>query len=72
LQQGIQGIGVYFSKTGIYRSENGKRAVAYVNHKAQSVVVNPQALPTLSEEETYQMWADLDGEMISMGVAPYR
>jgi len=46
------------------------RAVAYVNHKAQSVVVNPQALPTLTEEETYQMWADVDGEMISMGLLP--
>ncbi len=46
------------------------RAVAYVNHKAQSVIINPQALPTLGEEETYQMWADVDGEMINMGVLP--
>ncbi|NNK12295.1 MAG: anti-sigma factor [Flavobacteriaceae bacterium] len=46
------------------------RAVAFVNHKNKSVVVNPKALPALSEEETYQMWADVDGEMISMGLLP--
>ncbi len=46
------------------------RAVAYVNHKNRSVWVNPQALPKLSEEETYQMWADVDGEMINMGLLP--
>ncbi|MEZ2414582.1 anti-sigma factor domain-containing protein [Muriicola sp. E247] len=46
------------------------RAVAFVNHKSKSVVVNPKALPALSEEETYQMWADVDGEMISMGLLP--
>ncbi|NER09137.1 Anti-sigma-K factor rskA [Muriicola jejuensis] len=46
------------------------RAVAYVNHKTRSVMVNPKALPPLSENETYQMWADVDGEMISMGLVP--
>jgi len=46
------------------------RAVAYVNHKNRSVWVNPQALPKLSAEETYQMWADVDGEMINMGLLP--
>ena len=46
------------------------RAVAYVNHKNKSVWINPQALPKLAEEETYQMWADVDGEMISMGLLP--
>lgn len=46
------------------------RAVAYLNHNKRSVVVNPKALPELSDEETYQMWADVDGEMISMGLLP--
>lgn len=46
------------------------KAVAYVNHNNKSVWVNPQALPKLSQEETYQMWADVDGEMISMGLLP--
>jgi anti-sigma-K factor RskA len=46
------------------------RAVAYVNHKDKTVWVNPQTLPKLAEEETYQMWADVDGEMINMGLLP--
>ncbi len=41
-----------------------------MNHKDKSVWVNPQSLPPLSEEETYQMWADVDGEMINMGLLP--
>lgn len=44
------------------------RAIAFVNHKTKSVVVNPQALPKLELNEDYQMWADVDGEMISMGI----
>ena len=27
-------------------------------------------MPKLKENETYQMWADVDGEMISMGLVP--
>ncbi len=46
------------------------RAVAYVNHQNRSVIVNPRALPALGAEETYQMWADVDGEMINMGLVP--
>jgi anti-sigma-K factor RskA len=46
------------------------RAVAFVNHQNKSVVINPQALPKLKENETYQMWADVDGEMINMGLVP--
>ncbi|GGD43529.1 anti-sigma factor [Muriicola marianensis] len=46
------------------------RAVAFLNHKTRSVLVNPKALPKLSTEETYQMWADVDGEMINMGLVP--
>ncbi len=46
------------------------RAVAYVNHESKMVVVNAQGLPKLSEENTYQMWSDVDGEMINMGLLP--
>ena len=46
------------------------KAVAYVNHATKKVVVNPQGLPDLSTDKTYQMWADVDGEMIDMGVIP--
>jgi len=46
------------------------RAVAYVNHTTKSVLVNSQGLPPLEEDKTYQMWADVDGVMINMGLLP--
>ena len=46
------------------------RAVAYVNHQNKLVVVNPQGLPNLPDNQTYQMWSDVDGEMIDMGLLP--
>ena len=44
------------------------RAVAYVNHENKMVVVNAQGLPKLPEDKTYQMWSDVEGEMINMGL----
>ncbi|MGB5818100.1 MAG: anti-sigma factor [Saonia sp.] len=44
------------------------KAVAYVNHTSKMVVVNPQGLPPLEKDKTYQMWADVEGEMIDMGI----
>ena len=46
------------------------RAVAYVNHDNKLVVVNPKGLPVLPQNQTYQMWSDVDGEMIDMGLLP--
>lgn len=46
------------------------RAVAYVNHENKMVVVNAQGLPELPNGNTYQMWSDVDGEMINMGLLP--
>jgi len=46
----------------------GSQAVAYVNHKTKEVVVNPQGLQNLDSDKTYQMWADVEGEMIDMGL----
>lgn len=46
------------------------RAVAYVNHATKSVLVNSQGLPPLEGDKTYQMWADVDGVMINMGLLP--
>jgi len=46
------------------------RAVAYVNHENKMVVVNAQGLPELPNNSTYQMWSDVDGEMIDMGLLP--
>ncbi|NQY06811.1 MAG: anti-sigma factor, partial [Flavobacteriaceae bacterium] len=42
--------------------------IAYVNHVNKEVFVNPKQLPKLSSEKTYQMWGDVDGEMINMGL----
>lgn len=46
------------------------RAVAFVNHDNRLVVVNPRGLPELPKDQTYQMWSDVDGEMINMGLLP--
>ncbi|NAY93297.1 hypothetical protein GTQ34_15405 [Muricauda sp. JGD-17] len=54
---------------GNQKASNGK-AVAYVNHKSQQVLVNPKGLPALPKDKTYQMWSDVDGEMINMGTLP--
>ena len=44
------------------------KIVSYVNHKTKSVVINTERLPELDAEHDYQMWADVEGEMINMGV----
>ena len=41
--------------------------LSYVNHEQKSVLINLHNLPAL-ENKDYQMWADVDGEMIDMGV----
>ena len=46
------------------------RAVAYVNHQNKTVIVNGLGLSSLEPGKTYQMWADVEGEMIDMGVVP--
>ncbi|MBT8209228.1 MAG: anti-sigma factor [Eudoraea sp.] len=46
------------------------RAIAYMNHTSKEVVVNPKGLPPLEADKTYQMWADVDGVMINMGLVP--
>lgn len=44
------------------------KIVSYVNHKTKSVVINTERLPELDDDHDYQMWADVEGEMINMGV----
>jgi len=46
------------------------KAVSYINHKNKTVLLNAEGLPTVSENEDYQLWADVEGEMIDMGVIP--
>ncbi len=45
-------------------------AITYVNHNDKTVILNPKGLAKLDENKTYQMWADVDGEMINMGIIP--
>ncbi|MEL6562098.1 MAG: anti-sigma factor [Bacteroidota bacterium] len=45
-------------------------AVTYINHDEQSVFVNAKGLPKLADDQTYQMWADVEGVMVNMGVIP--
>lgn len=44
------------------------KVVSYVNHKTKSVILNTERLPELDANHDYQMWADVEGEMINMGV----
>jgi len=44
------------------------KVISYVNHETKSVVVNTELLPKLDDAHDYQMWADVEGEMINMGV----
>lgn len=48
----------------------GSKAVAYVNHEDRIVVVNGLGLKPLAKGQIYQMWADVEGEMINMGLVP--
>jgi len=43
-------------------------AVGYVNHKDRKVLLDASQLPGLTEDQDYQLWADVEGEMIDMGV----
>lgn len=44
------------------------RAVAYYNSSSQEVYINTSSLPAPPDGKTYQLWADVEGEMINMGV----
>ena len=44
------------------------KVISYVNHQDKTIAVNAQNLPKLDENHDYQLWADVEGEMISMGV----
>ena len=44
------------------------KIVSFVNHKNKSVIINTEKLAELDDKHDYQMWADVDGEMIDMGV----
>lgn len=45
-------------------------AISYINHKDKTVILNTRWLPKLEDDKDYQMWADVEGVMIDMGVIP--
>ncbi|MBO6607139.1 anti-sigma factor [Psychroserpens sp.] len=44
------------------------KVISYVNDTDKSVVINTAYLPKLDDDHDYQMWADVEGVMIDMGV----
>lgn len=42
--------------------------ISYVNDSKKSVVINTEQLPKLDKEHDYQMWADVEGVMVNMGI----
>ncbi|MFP2997738.1 anti-sigma factor [Spongiivirga sp. MCCC 1A20706] len=44
------------------------QTVAYINSKERLSLINVLDLPDLPEEKCYQMWANVDGEMVSLGI----
>jgi RNA polymerase sigma factor (sigma-70 family) len=48
----------------------GQFALAYWNEDQQQGWLDPSALQVLPEDKQYQVWADVHGEMISIGLLP--
>lgn len=44
------------------------KAVAYVNPVKKLSFINVKNLPNLSEDKCFQMWAEVNGEMVNLGI----
>ena len=44
------------------------KTVAYINAKEKTSMIDVVSLPKLPEEQCYQIWAELQGKMVSLGV----
>tara|TARA_R110002049_G_scaffold993_11_gene7290 strand:- start:76040 stop:76828 length:789 start_codon:yes stop_codon:yes gene_type:complete len=44
------------------------KTVAYINPKDKTSMIDVVSLPKLPEEQCYQIWAELQGKMVSLGV----
>ncbi len=44
------------------------KAIAYVNPVKKLSYINVRKLPNLPEDKDYQMWAEVNGEMVNLGV----
>ncbi|NER12372.1 RNA polymerase subunit sigma-70 [Leptobacterium flavescens] len=56
---------------GNQRAKN-LRTVAYINPVERLSMIDVVSLPELPEEQVYQMWAEVDGVMINLGVLKKR
>ncbi|MEK6151685.1 anti-sigma factor [Flavobacteriaceae bacterium 3-367] len=44
------------------------KAVAYINPVKKLSYINVSKLPNLPEDQCYQMWAEVNGEMVNLGI----
>ena len=44
------------------------KAVAYINPVKKLSYINVRNLPNLPEDQCYQMWAEVNGEMVNLGI----
>lgn len=59
------------TKKYIFESTNrikNLKTVAYINPKQRTSMVDVAALPKLPEGKDYQIWADMQGKMVSLGI----
>ncbi|EIJ38921.1 anti-sigma factor [Galbibacter orientalis] len=54
----------------IHGNERAKnlRSVAYINSKERISAINVVSMPDLPEDKEFKMWAEVNGEMVSLGV----
>ena len=52
---------------GNNRAKNLK-TVAYINPKEKTSMIDVVSLPELPEEQCYQIWAELNGKMVNLGI----
>ncbi|WP_411032256.1 anti-sigma factor domain-containing protein [Spongiimicrobium sp. 3-5] len=57
-------------KYAVKGNKNAKdlKAVAYVNPVKKLSYINVSKLPNLPEDRCYQMWAEVNGEMVNLGI----
>lgn len=53
--------------SGNERAKNLK-TIAYINPKEKTSMIDVVSLPQLPEEQCYQIWAELQGKMVSLGI----
>lgn len=56
----------------VINGDSDLQAVVFWNNELQRAQLTHQSMPALSADLDYQLWADVDGEMISLGVLPRR